>query len=987
MVFIVPVKRVTYTRMKRFSQYVDLETSTHFVLQKRKSSKSNSGRPNYRILTKGNTYYELAYANDLNQMREREWKYVTEQIPRLMPVDLDEKTRLVWIIAHISCRAIDVDGARDQTGNVDLDQIEAQRRAGADHSDHSGDEGGNGSDNAGAATAAASSASLRAPAPVASASAPGLTPAGLSAASSQASSASSALVAGASNAAGSAGNAASAGSAAGTVGAAGAPAHRPAGTKHGSVPGIIHGATATTAKKRLPKGSTLVPFSTWPLRGLVPFLMVIAATNMPVLLLREATSKTFLATLAVLNIIFFLFTIAGVPASLGITVLHPASSLAAGGSGGASVLHASARALLLGADGEYYYADPAAAAGAHAAAAAAGGDDGFGSESDGDAGAAPTGLRSRLRRGSATASEGGSSDGDLSSEDEDAVAVAGGATAAAPVYSGLVPGASNAGKASDVTPRGITPGCTIPVSTGPGDVNAFSDPQGESWPLRCGPNYKKNKKKANGAPSLFNIVGMDVFRSQKKIIHAAQHINLDHVRTLKPAPYVSLNSKFDQGYEAAKAEQAVHPPFPRPDPAAKIIPGTGANTGGQVPFNFGTLDKKMIFIVNFSMPTYEPSMMAPKGDGETLTLVWYLLATDETQRDLLNANGPQIPAVALLKRLAESDFDTKEGQDMMLRMKALPRLTNAEDFSFNWALRKTISQYNGKPFLTRPQHMIYRGDGYLEYFLDIHKFCYMARNVLYNFIPKMENIILDWGFTIEAYDDEEQPEVLLGSMRLFKVNVNAFPSWEMSLAALKQSRAAAAESDAAAPAVARAGGAGASASAAIPTPAAVPAAAAFSPLAQSMAFSPAGSVAAPHSASMPYISPAYDPSGGASAGPTPAGGPSSSLSSVGPGSSSGAGGAGLDRPNFAQSSRRSATSVALPHSATLAVDPVSADHLATAAALRARTPTVTASGSAPLPQSGSNGGRVVAAATAADAADGAVSPRATAKSYYNAQYA
>lgn len=475
-----------------------------------------------------------------------------------------------------------------------------------------------------------------------------------------------------------------------------------------------------------------------------------------------------------------------------------------------------------------------------------------------------------------------------------------------------------------------------------------------------------------------------------------------------------------QEYLAAKAEQARAPPA-RADPAADIIPGTGANIGGQLPFNFGTLDRKMIFVVNFSMPTYQPSMMSAKGDGETLTLVWYMLASDETQRDLLNASGPQIPAVRLLKRLAETDFDTKEGAAMMLRMKALPRLVNADDFDFGWALRKTIAQYNGKPFLTRPQHSVHRGDGYLEYCLDIHNFCYMARNVLYNFIPKMSQVILDWGFTIEGYEDDEQPEVILGSMRLFKVSPNNFPSWEASMAAFKEAREAAANGTAALPAAASmsalgtatapavtaasslsqsASGAGltgsmsasassssssvsgngliitanpvaASASAPGATGVVSPAAA-LSPMSGSFA-SPShhSSLAVPPSTAAAYMSPPYD---------------SASNSAAAAGA-----GAGIDRPNFATGLRRSTTGPGDAAAAGSAASAPAAGSRGQDHVLRARTPSVLHAAPSPAAGTGGAAGGVssaaVAAAASASAGDGsgAASPRASATQYYAAQ--
>jgi len=64
----------------------------------------------------------------------------------------------------------------------------------------------------------------------------------------------------------------------------------------------------------------------------------------------------------------------------------------------------------------------------------------------------------------------------------------------------------------------------------------------------------------------------------------------------------------------------------------------------------------------------------------------------------------------------------------------------------------------------------------------------MARKVLYGFLDKLDRVILDWAFTIEAYDDEEQPEVILGAVRLFKIQPRRFPSWEATLKTIEDAK-------------------------------------------------------------------------------------------------------------------------------------------------------------------------------------------------------
>ena len=122
------------------------------------------------------------------------------------------------------------------------------------------------------------------------------------------------------------------------------------------------------------------------------------------------------------------------------------------------------------------------------------------------------------------------------------------------------------------------------------------------------------------------------------------------------------------------------------------------------------------------------------------------------------------------------------------RFKNMPRLVNTRDLDLGYMNNNLIKSYNGKPFLTPPQGIFHRGPGYANYDLNIRCFYYTAKIVLHRFLDKMDRVILDWGFCVEAYDDEEQPEVMLGQIRLNKIQFQAFPSWEKTRAFLDDVR-------------------------------------------------------------------------------------------------------------------------------------------------------------------------------------------------------
>ena len=48
------------------------------------------------------TFPQIAKADSLEHVLANEWRYVTTELPRLMPHDLDRKERLLWLHAHFT---------------------------------------------------------------------------------------------------------------------------------------------------------------------------------------------------------------------------------------------------------------------------------------------------------------------------------------------------------------------------------------------------------------------------------------------------------------------------------------------------------------------------------------------------------------------------------------------------------------------------------------------------------------------------------------------------------------------------------------------------------------------------------------------------------------------------------------------------------------------------------------------------------------------
>ena len=91
--------------------------------------------------------------------------------------------------------------------------------------------------------------------------------------------------------------------------------------------------------------------------------------------------------------------------------------------------------------------------------------------------------------------------------------------------------------------------------------------------------------------------------------------------------------------------------------------------------------------------------------------------------------SPDDPAVKLFRRYVNLDIDAEE-KDMdplFDRMKIITSLTNPDEAHLGSFEKTLFSKYNAKPFLSRPQHVFFRGPNYFEIDIDVHKFAYLCR--------------------------------------------------------------------------------------------------------------------------------------------------------------------------------------------------------------------------------------------------------------------
>jgi hypothetical protein len=103
-----------------------------------------------------------------------------------------------------------------------------------------------------------------------------------------------------------------------------------------------------------------------------------------------------------------------------------------------------------------------------------------------------------------------------------------------------------------------------------------------------------------------------------------------------------------------------------------------------------------------------------------------------------------------------------------------------------------LRTYNGKPVLITDSGSALSGsssssttdannDGggtttrYIELTVNVHKWAYMAKKGFVSLLPKFKFMQLEVGFTIEARDDTEMPECMLGSTVLSYISDTTGP--------------------------------------------------------------------------------------------------------------------------------------------------------------------------------------------------------------------
>ena len=223
--------------------------------------------------------------------------------------------------------------------------------------------------------------------------------------------------------------------------------------------------------------------------------------------------------------------------------------------------------------------------------------------------------------------------------------------------------------------------------------------------VRVGPDYKKHGKKAPSHSFLYEPFGADVLRSDVILSDIAPHL--------------------------------LFPPLPDYYDSACGLPA--------------------IILVNAQLPLATPSPFTSSENDPGWSCIGYFRITKETVDWALNRN-PCPPALPLLKRILERGFSDKS-----LAFKAIGMVDDLENQ--NLPMMSLLSKYNGKPVLVTASSKFHFGTKpypYLEIDYNVRRWSLLARTTLVQLTDKLKTITVHVGYLVEATENEDLPERMLG---------------------------------------------------------------------------------------------------------------------------------------------------------------------------------------------------------------------------------
>jgi len=245
----------------------------------------------------------------------------------------------------------------------------------------------------------------------------------------------------------------------------------------------------------------------------------------------------------------------------------------------------------------------------------------------------------------------------------------------------------------------------IPISWSPGDHTVFK--------VRD-VGYKAKKEKVQSKEALYDLVGMDILKSDRRLD------DMHSLLTLFPPR------------ECDDLEKIKQSGLPR------------------------------LFVVNMQVPLKTPSPWGQEDPG--ISVVYYWAVNPRTVEQAINE--PNRPEIALFKRFV-TDFDKND--DIRRRFKGIAVAGNFSDLN----LSSKLEPLNGKPVILFKAASHKRFAEGHEATVMVHKFGFIAKGLFHQFKELSESIKINAAFVIQGEDDSELPECLLGCAKVHRLDFGA----------------------------------------------------------------------------------------------------------------------------------------------------------------------------------------------------------------------
>jgi len=232
--------------------------------------------------------------------------------------------------------------------------------------------------------------------------------------------------------------------------------------------------------------------------------------------------------------------------------------------------------------------------------------------------------------------------------------------------------------------------------------------------------YKRHKKKAPSSPALYDLIAMDITRSDELLM--------------------DVSEKFDIPDDFVKDRE------------------TGLD---YVP---------SLFVVNALVPLDEPQMFgnASKKDRkeERVMAILYLGITEYTLEQLKDLDNAS-PAVKIFAEFCRRGDDDPEFRN---RLKIMVLADSLEEMK----LPGFLAKFNGKPCLINKKtgtftqrRTAHSGLKYAEMNINLNAWRFVSRKGIHAVLPFICKAKFQLAITIEGREDDELPEILLGGCRMF----------------------------------------------------------------------------------------------------------------------------------------------------------------------------------------------------------------------------